>query len=829
MDTTQRFSIFILALLFCQISALAQDDKLSPFNMHKLHPFWAQEYTGVDLLREKLQQSPHSWKLPYNLVQSLDSQSERHGEKVCQLIAGPHLSAPIPLEQPLNYMCFADIIEEEALSNWLQHCLSTATCPSYINVSMYFPEGRREDVISDIKTLIASEGITMVTSAGNDSVSMEPIKQELSASEEIVTVGNCSLKGDPYYTSNYSQKVTLCAPAGHYLTSYDFAGNTQLFGGTSGAAPMVTAALAAFTAITGYSLNPREAVRLLRKTAIPHPRLPTISNFGVGIVNVWKIGKIAFRLQDLCQKNRDCYADALSSEETFIFPFNKQEFIGHCQEEFLNELRKEALLNPWEKELWESIACINQKKGLQGHAKYYQQLAKRVESSDEELIDALWEENEYLFLARYVPFSHDRMEELFPRMINLPEINESILEAMALNLIGDEETLNQHEDFLQQIIFHPNIDTNALESIAKFVSENAERITGHYKFLRSIVDNHPKVSDAYTWYLIGTSIAANAKAIAKHRELLQMIIDHPKANSDLLWPLAGSIAKNAKIIPSHYQLLEKIIEHKETNYVALEAIASAIAENAKEVPRHYQLLEKIIEHKETNNVVLALIASFIAKHANEIPLHYQLLEKIINHEKANRGTLQETGNVIARNAQAIPLHYELLEKIIEHEKNAPVDALSSKRPLHYGLDVGIGIADNAENIPRHHQLLQLIIDHPVTNVVSLEGIANSITYKAKEIPGHYDLLKKIIYHPQMDKEALQTIARSIVNSADSISEHQELLQAIYTHPKMREGKLRRVFRFLHCSKLSEVYPPLFFIKRVAKLLPSNGNPPQNCQ
>ena len=148
----------------------------------------------------------------------------------------------------------------------------------------------------------------------------------------------------------------------------------------------------------------------------------------------------------------------------------------------------------------------------------------------------------------------------------------------------------------------------------------------------------------------------------------------------------------------------------------------------------------------------------------------------------------------------------------------------------------MGIAKNAENIPRHHQLLQTIIDHPMINVFSLGRIASAIAYKAKEIPGHYDLLEKIIYHPKIDKEILQSIAKAIVDSADSIAHHQELLQAIYTHPEMQEEKslsfkekLRRVFRFLHCSNHSiTTIPPLSFIKRIAKLLPSNGKPPQNC-
>ena len=149
--------------------------------------------------------------------------------------------------------------------------------------------------------------------------------------------------------------------------------------------------------------------------------------------------------------------------------------------------------------------------------------------------------------------------------------------------------------------------------------------------------------------------------------------------------------------------------------------------------------------------------------------------------------------------------------------------------MHYEPDIGIGIADNAENIPRHHQLLQLIIDHPMINVFSLGRIASAIAYKAKEIPGHYELLEKIIYHPKIDKETLQSIAKAIVNSADSIPQHQKLLQAIYTHPKMREEKLQNISHFLHCSTISQVFPPLAFIKLMANLLSSDENPPQNCQ
>ena len=613
MDTTQRFSIFILALLFCQISLLAQYNEIQIFNTHSLRPFWAQEYTGVDLLREKLLDRPMDWEVSPHLFQIWDTPDDQHGEKVSQLIAGPYASAPIPLEVPFDYFDINQLIHETGLVNWLYHCSSTDTCPSYINISAGFPEQEDflspaifpyedEDAISRIKLFVINPQMsTIVTAAGNEAILMQPSKQELSASEKIITVGNCDSDGNPDPTSSFSAKTTICAPSSDHQASYNFAGMMQTFGGTSGAAPMVTGALAAFTAITGYSLNSREATSILRKTAIPHPRLPSVSNLGVGMVNVFKIGEVAFRLRETCQRSEDCYARELMSKEAFIFPSNKQKFIGHCQDDQLDqlkELRREALLNPQEGELWELIACINRKQGLQGHAEYYQQLATRVKSSDEELIDNSWRDEEYLFLATYVPFSHRRMRELFPSMLNLPAINEEILQGVALNLIGDEETLNQHEDFLQQIIFHPNIDANTLEVIAQFVSSNAERITGHYKFLQSIVDEHPKVEDAYMLESIGKYIAKNAKAIPKHRELLQTIINHPKASVDMLWILAITITENAKVITKHRELLQAVIDHSKANHLSLGQVAKSIADHAENIPAHSQLLQSIIEHEK---------------------------------------------------------------------------------------------------------------------------------------------------------------------------------------------------------------------------------------
>ena len=48
-----------------------------------LHYFWAQEYTGADLLREKLEESTQQWKVSDYLFQIWDTNGSTHGGK-CQ-------------------------------------------------------------------------------------------------------------------------------------------------------------------------------------------------------------------------------------------------------------------------------------------------------------------------------------------------------------------------------------------------------------------------------------------------------------------------------------------------------------------------------------------------------------------------------------------------------------------------------------------------------------------------------------------------------------------------------------------------------------------------
>ncbi|MFN8370404.1 MAG: hypothetical protein U0T83_07240 [Bacteriovoracaceae bacterium] len=68
-----------------------------------LSTFWAQEYTGADLLRERLNTIP-ALNITDNLFGSLGfSEQNKHAEHVSNLIEGPHASALIPNHKTRDY------------------------------------------------------------------------------------------------------------------------------------------------------------------------------------------------------------------------------------------------------------------------------------------------------------------------------------------------------------------------------------------------------------------------------------------------------------------------------------------------------------------------------------------------------------------------------------------------------------------------------------------------------------------------------------------------------------------------------------------------------
>ena len=167
-------------------------------------------------------------------------------------------------------------------------------------------------------------------------------------------------------------------------------GNYKKFGGTSGAAALVTGSLAGFSQLAGYQFTAEEAKILLEKTAIPlrasNPNPGETRKNGAGMVNAYKLGMIGKKLKEECGDDIYCFKNKIREASTYTFPEDEglfeavEEAFPECsadkclersnscpdKEAAFKRLRKAAFLSPHNMKMWRSLSCIYASKRFPG-------------------------------------------------------------------------------------------------------------------------------------------------------------------------------------------------------------------------------------------------------------------------------------------------------------------------------------------------------------------------------------------------------------------------------------------------------------------------------
>ncbi len=249
--------------------------------------------------------------------------------------------------------------------------------PAFINNSMSWVDG--QSIYNAFKSL--SPPSIVVTSAGNNHPHnlLGPWKTKASKDFDLIVVGSLTPEGNRSKFSQQGEEVHIMAPSNYEQVSVDSKGNPRRFGGTSGAAPLVTGSLAGFEWLSGYHPTAKEAKILLERTAIPtHYSHDKPRKNGVGMVNAYKLGMVGEKLKTLCGgEDILCFKRKIRDPELYHFPEDQnleetveQAFpecnqtcggvIESCAHKKLvfKDLRKAVFLNPYNKRLWRYLACI---------------------------------------------------------------------------------------------------------------------------------------------------------------------------------------------------------------------------------------------------------------------------------------------------------------------------------------------------------------------------------------------------------------------------------------------------------------------------------------
>ena len=219
------------------------------FPTERPETFWAQEYVGADLLREMLEERDIKTEEVARLVAIWDSPSKDHGEHVSHLIASPYPSAAIPLPEPLDYL---DVGNEwlfvAEFRKLIVGCITGIPCPAYINHSMRW---NGDGAVAGMASAMGRIGIAFITTAGNKPILTDETKRVTAVHGRAVLVGSLDTEGNPSDFTGYAPEVTVSAPSGTTLATYDFSGEKIRFGKTSGANSMTTSTLTSYTLESG--------------------------------------------------------------------------------------------------------------------------------------------------------------------------------------------------------------------------------------------------------------------------------------------------------------------------------------------------------------------------------------------------------------------------------------------------------------------------------------------------------------------------------------------------------------------------------------------------
>ena len=388
----------------------------------KLSDYWVQELIGSDLLREELEKTPppdiENW------ISVFDSKEKGHNIGVKNLISDEDLHAVLPelgerkvpfldvssqsdrdYKKAKRYKSALSMYETNYPGDYLFDFKNRS--PHYINNSM--PWDKSEDIYDVFKELSTS-GVTrsiVVTTSGNEFPErLGDIKSKASKDYDLIVVGSFSPKGFVSSFSQSGEELSILAPSDDWITSAGKNGEYKLFGGTSGAAPLVTGSLAGFEWLSGYHPTAKEAKILLEKTA-----LPTLHSFeqppinGAGLLNAYKLGEVAKRLKKKCGESISCFRKEILNDKNYHFPEDKSlkkdvaRFFPFCssggesgafsnlssceeKEKLFKRLRKALLLRPSE-DLLKSLSCIYKAGGFEQNAEALDKLAMALGTEEE--------------------------------------------------------------------------------------------------------------------------------------------------------------------------------------------------------------------------------------------------------------------------------------------------------------------------------------------------------------------------------------------------------------------------------------------------------------
>ena len=851
--------------------------------------FWAQHYIGADLLRHDLKKSTVTTADISRLVGVWDTEYQHHGEFVSELIAGPRPSAPIPFDGHINYIdllagynqSLKDPHYIDLFLKLFRNCYRQNNCPLYINSSMRWSL-RPVDNLTHFVSLASTRGITFITSADNSNRLVSAGKRNLALDDRIIIVSSLSPNGDPSTFTSYGDLSTISAPSDTFIRSYTFAGQSELFGGTSGATPLVTGTIGAFTLISDYPLEAKEIKHLLTQTAIPLPRLPKSNLLGAGMVNSYKIGRVAQRLQDRCnsdlseREQYDCMSDLLRTEEIYNFKTQSQSLIDSAQGAFplcfpevhtmeeatncqqtksfkaFNDIRRAAFLYPENPQIWQKIVCINKNyiKSpnlvlFTGHEEqhtrptyvditsmkidFYKSLAEPLD--DEKLVESICKsklERDHR-LAQYFP------ENLVMNIVN--RVNNTKCHPHVLDhaIMALHQSWTSNPKDLLNNLFNRENNRHNITMIANFFRANLHNITPSQrvefvdKIMRHNNTSHSAIKEIFTMLVYNPDSFSDERKEA----LMNATLGRNDVDSILLRIVVSFLNESFKTIskPKALITLHRILEHHHANEMILNAILNLMINHNKEFSASE--ISKVVNHFFINEKMTESMLSSITRLLSQtFPLFPRtqiegFVEKVLGHDKVSNFTLASTISLLNKHFNTFSETWR--SKTIN-------DIFTSTKIAGFTFTNFIKLLSNWFDFIPSDQIEQYfdeILKHEAAISNNFKEIVKTLNTKFDQFPPdkREEFIDTVISHKKTQSDVFIEMIKYIDTHFAAISETRqgEIFNKILDHKKVTNLVFNNILHFIakntdYISHLKKDEYPQALITRILrheKIRPNN--------
>ena len=353
----------------------------------KLTVQWAQEYIGSDLVQEELRDlnvDPIKMAIfdlgfeqeHVSLNQPIEVPPQLNGNRTMRAHHGTSVASVINGASPYGHSGQVDLIQ-----------LSAITYPSYYSYAFRkfekednYPKiisnslGWTSDSIVKVAEQAFDKNILWFLASGN-SWPQEVRQREIES--KALLVGSFAPNGLTTFGTQLHDDMLILAPANSELLAIDGYGKRTLFGGTSGATPVVAAAMANIASLWP-SIDRQSTIKLLKYTSFASAENKLGQINSPRLLNSYKAFKVAQRILSYCIGKKDiknCFDAYLDMP---AFHYFEMELIT-CSDlknthddfklDLIKKMRRRALLGVNKQD--EQLACAYNDMGFTANAEFY--------------------------------------------------------------------------------------------------------------------------------------------------------------------------------------------------------------------------------------------------------------------------------------------------------------------------------------------------------------------------------------------------------------------------------------------------------------------------